>query len=405
MKPSRRFRDSVVPDQAPGLDRLVRRFSGHLIRLTGQSELESLDDVRQRLFLLVITGIGIPVLIWMAISDLAGGNPRDGIADVLFLLTLISFAVLLVRSRRTRLLYTAMLGLTFLDFSYIVVTAGTRAHALTWLYLFTPIVTFSLGRVVGSISGALLLATVFVSQALPGGLNVAGSDLLRFTIAYLVLGSLVFAAEYARGRTHDSLTREHQKLMEAHREIQRLSITDALTETYNRQFMNDRMPAELERARRYGHPLSVLICDVDHFKAFNDTFGHPAGDALLKEVAATLRGSVRGNIDWVARYGGEEFLIVLPETDLEGALEVGERLRADVEALSVPWQGTDLSCTASFGAAELMDVSWNEDKLIRAADRSLYLAKNRGRNRVESGTTIAEKPTLGEDASYDANLG
>lgn len=230
------------------------------------------------------------------------------------------------------------------------------------------------------------------SGLVPGGLVIGDEQFFRFNMSFLILAGVVHIAEYARERTNNSLLREHLELQKAHEElglaneqIRRLSITDALTGAYNRQFLDDRLPAEIERARRYRHDLAAVICDIDHFKAFNDTFGHQAGDALLRRFAETLSHSIRHEIDWVARYGGEEFLIVLPETGLESALVVAERLRSRAALLEVEWKAKALNCTASFGVAALGDPGWDADKLVRAADRSLYLAKERGRNCVVAG--------------------
>src|SRR5690606_22543076 len=100
-------------------------------------------------------------------------------------------------------------------------------------------------------------------------------------------------------------------------EIQRLSITDALTGCYNRRLIEQRLPAEMERSRRYRRPLAVVFVDIDHFKPINDRWGHAAGDEVLREIGRRLLGAVRSQIDWIARYGGEEFLIVLPERSAE----------------------------------------------------------------------------------------
>src|SRR5277367_4681543 len=107
-----------------------------------------------------------------------------------------------------------------------------------------------------------------------------------------------------------------------------LSITDALTGAYNRRYLMEQLPRELERCRRHRIPLSVLMCDIDHFKTINDAKGHAAGDEVLQQFAARAQKSIRSNSDWVSRYGGEEFLIVLPETAHEGAVSVAEKIRS-----------------------------------------------------------------------------
>jgi two-component system, cell cycle response regulator len=171
-----------------------------------------------------------------------------------------------------------------------------------------------------------------------------------------------------------------------------LSITDALTGAYNRRYLMEQLPRELERCRRYAYPLSVLMCDIDHFKQINDLRGHAAGDDVLQQFAARAQKSIRSNSDWVSRYGGEEFLIVLPETPYEGAMAVAEKIRSLVSDMPFPTRGGDASVTTSVGVASTgpsgPDITLKVDALIRTADECLYRSKQEGRNRT-SGHEIA----------------
>ncbi|MCS7173275.1 MAG: GGDEF domain-containing protein [Armatimonadetes bacterium] len=152
--------------------------------------------------------------------------------------------------------------------------------------------------------------------------------------------------------------------------------TDPLTGLLNRRGIFAAFDIEAERHRRYGHPLSVVLFDVDHFKRINDRHGHSAGDRVLVRVARIVQGVIRP-ADSLARWGGEEFLLLLPETPLEGAVDLAERLRREIAL-----QGTELgSITASFGVAEFHS-SDNLGALVRRADAALYRAKERGRNAV-----------------------
>ncbi len=178
-----------------------------------------------------------------------------------------------------------------------------------------------------------------------------------------------------------------QSLKTANEEIRLLSITDPLTGCFNRAYLNERFPQEVSRSQRYKHPLSVLIADLDHFKQINDSYGHQAGDLVLKKVARCLMDQVREKIDWVVRYGGEEFLFVLPETDCTGMLILSERLRHAVSQLSIAYEDRTLQVTASFGgASKPMVLTANDstlmDHLINQADEQLYRSKREGRNRV-----------------------
>ena len=156
------------------------------------------------------------------------------------------------------------------------------------------------------------------------------------------------------------------------------SITDALTGLYNRRYLDDRLRAETTRAQRSGKPLSLITCDIDHFKQINDTHGHAVGDQALVAIAEVLRKAARQS-DVVARAGGEEFAVLAPDTALDNAARLAERLRQQVgDCRSVVADGP-LSLSASFGVAQLSDTA---DRLLEAADSALYRAKEEGRNRV-----------------------
>lgn len=167
------------------------------------------------------------------------------------------------------------------------------------------------------------------------------------------------------------------------RQLYESSVKDALTGSYNREYMGERLKSEVAYARRHGTEISLLMVDVDHFKRVNDTWGHPAGDAVLIAVVASLSKALRTE-DVIARYGGEEFAIILRGTGLAAAHGVGERLRAVVEAAQVEHQGTVICCTVSAGCASLACTAEEQtvEALIGIADRRLYTAKRGGRNRV-----------------------
>lgn len=166
-------------------------------------------------------------------------------------------------------------------------------------------------------------------------------------------------------------------------ETQRLSQTDPLTDLYNRRALEKRLQDELRRAQRYHHPLSLIMADIDHFKHYNDTHGHPQGDVVLRQVAGLLRSNVR-ETDFVARYGGEEFLIILPETTKEGGLHAAEKIRLAVETKSFAHAETQPGgrLTLSLGVATYPEDLAEGQGLIHKADEALYAAKRAGRNRV-----------------------
>lgn len=179
-----------------------------------------------------------------------------------------------------------------------------------------------------------------------------------------------------------SLTDENQEKIL--RQLYENSVHDPLTGVYNRHFFLERLNAELAYAGRHKAPASLLMLDVDHFKLVNDTYGHPAGDAVLKQIAATAKELVRIE-DVLARYGGEEFVVLLRGIGLSGAGRAAERIRGAIEKAPTILEGQAISTTVSIGAASLACVGKpDSEALVSLADRRLYLAKHGGRNRVVS---------------------
>lgn len=177
------------------------------------------------------------------------------------------------------------------------------------------------------------------------------------------------------------------------------SLTDSLTGLPNRRYFSDILEREMIRSQRNHRPLSLINCDLDHFKKINDEYGHPKGDEILKGFARVIRDQVR-SIDLPVRFGGEEFAILLPDTDKDGALLVAEKIRRSADALSIPRLGSrpGRPVTVSCGLATYPDDCTNQDELMRCADQAMYLAKNLGRNQVagygmESGVrSLAKNP-------------
>jgi diguanylate cyclase (GGDEF)-like protein len=223
----------------------------------------------------------------------------------------------------------------------------------------------------------LLLTARDGQQDVVTGLDAGADDYLskRVTEAELV----------ARLRAAKRIAGLEQSLRDMIDEKRRLATTDALTGLNNRHYFTKHLARELKRVRRFGGPLSVLAIDIDHFKSINDRFGHAGGDEVLKEFANRLAASLPRDYDWCARIGGEEFVVVLPQTDLEGALVVAEKLRQAVAAVPIGTEGGGIKVTMSVGAAALSCLADGEqqlDDLMDLADRALYASKQRGRNRV-----------------------
>jgi two-component system, cell cycle response regulator len=258
------------------------------------------------------------------------------------------------------------------------------------------VVTTTDGRQVMDILRREPFDVMLLDMSMPA---ISGLDVLRqVTQAFEELpviivtghGSIEIAVESMQAGAADFVTKPvpaavlHLRIQKAleHARTRRLASTDGLTEVYNHRTFQERLSQEIARADRYRRPLSVLMIDVDHFKVYNDTCGHPQGDIVLQDLARLLREMSRTS-DTVARYGGEEFAIILPETDSVGAQKIALRLREQVEGYAFP--GKDLmpggSLTISIGVATHAPAG-SKDALLQAADTALYTAKREGRNRV-----------------------
>jgi len=177
-----------------------------------------------------------------------------------------------------------------------------------------------------------------------------------------------------------------RRFLDLETSLKQLALHDQLTGAYNRGYLDRQLSKEIQRSWRYGHPLSIIMCDIDHFKAVNDRYGHQAGDQVLREFVTRINRSIRNENDWVARYGGEEFVIVLPETPPAGCLIVAERFRKLIAATPVMVQEGAVDVTVSFGAITIENTSlideMSMDVILGKADECLYRAKETGRNRV-----------------------
>jgi diguanylate cyclase (GGDEF)-like protein len=192
----------------------------------------------------------------------------------------------------------------------------------------------------------------------------------------------------------EALDAANETLRKKNEELERVSVTDGLTGLFNRRRLMEALADETRRSQRLKHTFAVMMVDVDHFKKYNDSFGHLAGDAVLTRVAAVLRTATR-EVDFVARYGGEEFLVMLPETGMPEALEIAERIRSLIAAEPFPGRHT----TVSIGVAEFPLHGPTPDQVIAAADEALYEAKHEGRDKVRrAGLKLVRQPKAKEKA-------
>ncbi|MEZ5613699.1 MAG: diguanylate cyclase [Rhodocyclaceae bacterium] len=181
---------------------------------------------------------------------------------------------------------------------------------------------------------------------------------------------------------NDKLLRQLYEINRLQAELREQAVRDGLTNLFNRRYLDETLERELARAKREGYPLSLVMLDIDHFKQLNDTYGHQAGDKVLRELAALLWGDVRAE-DVPCRYGGEEFVVLLPRMPLEIALQRAEGWRRTLHSTRIPFGDFQLEATLSCGLAAYPENARTPDELIRCCDQALYSAKNQGRNRCE----------------------
>jgi diguanylate cyclase (GGDEF)-like protein len=247
---------------------------------------------------------------------------------------------------------------------------------------------------VASENETYLGAPVLVNGSIYGMLNFSGAEPRETPFSnddteFLQLIAQWLGGEIERRQARAELEKQQKQLLEANQLLESLAVHDGLTGVKNRRAFDEQLDVEFRRARRYGTPLSLLLLDVDKFKQYNDTYGHPEGDVVLKKVAQVLQSGVR-NIDFLARYGGEEFVILLPNTDAGGAMVLADRLRYKIE--SQEWKLR--AVTASFGAATLMAAMPEPHQLTAAADLALYQSKANGRNRVTHAQDVDQTATV-----------
>ena len=298
--------------------------------------------------------------------------------------TLLAFALLTVgcfinlritgNTRRTNTLIVALLGLLCL---FLLYTGGIHGTGPLWYFVFPPVALFIQRLWAGVLSVCILFViTLLILSYQPAGFDPALYSpifLERLFAVYMTVSAMSFLYAYAR-------TSAELYMDDMRRSYRNMANTDELTGLANRRRMMDILYREISRSHRNQKPFSIVIFDIDYFKKINDQYGHDAGDALLRAVPDITRKVLR-TPDICARWGGEEFLVLLPETDLDGAKRVAERLRTGFEEYRLQYGGAVLSMTVSLGISEFRNTG-NLDACIKQADKNLYNAKAAGRNRV-----------------------
>ena len=229
----------------------------------------------------------------------------------------------------------------------------------------------------------IFLSSKEADQDLDRAIEAGGDDYLVKPVSFVVLNAKIRALQRLESMRTKQLEMSRD-LASANRELEKLSRQDGLTGIANRRYFDSYLVTEVRRGARERQPLSLILSDVDHFKAFNDCYGHQAGDDCLRRVAAALSSAGRRPADLAARYGGEEFAMVLPGTVVGGAVDVAQAVSRVIEGLAIPHErsAVDRKVTLSQGIVSLTpEKETSSEDLIQRADQALYLAKQQGRNR------------------------
>jgi diguanylate cyclase (GGDEF)-like protein len=312
-----------------------------------------------------------PVLLFEGIRQFRGKHPRDWVHYGLLALLaggFIYFTWVQPSVNARLMIITACTLVVILRCALELFTSAT--DGLRQSYWFT-------GSMFG-LYGLILILRVLTAASLPQLSNPFQADVWQ---SVLFMATIVLPIAWTFGFFMMTNARLTLELHHSEAELRDLAMTDYLTGAYNRRSFDDLGRRECARARRNSSPLALLIIDIDHFKAFNDTYGHLAGDELLSALVAACRLHLR-QVDLLARWGGEEFAVLLPDTGREGCLSVAEKLRQAVAQLTVPGGGEQAHVTISLGGALWAPEDQELTELLRRADMALYQAKRRGRDCV-----------------------
>lgn len=228
------------------------------------------------------------------------------------------------------------------------------------------------------------------------GIEAGGDDYLIKPVSFMIIKAKIRAME--------RIAEMRDQLHQLNAELEALSQLDSLTQIYNRRTFNDLAQQQWALAKRHQQPISALMIDVDHFKLFNDHYGHPAGDTCLKKVTQAIKSCLHRSADILGRYGGEEFVVLLPETDAKGAMQVAHAISEALQHMQVRHDVSPTTnyVTASIGGATCLRTTGHDlEELIKNADRALYKAKRAGRNRSWVDEVATHKTLLLADTNQD----
>ncbi|GGQ21681.1 GGDEF domain-containing protein [Shewanella litoralis] len=320
--------------------------------------------------------VGMSITLLMGIVSLFGENTT--LTIVLFIAS-ITYLIAFFSVKKFDLSVSATLVIysLYLLMFYLVFSGGVSQTGPLWIFIVAPVSVYVLGLRQGLINLTIFLSIICIIMFLPqqwvNHAQYSNAFVLRLIISFLTMSFLSALYEYSRMQSY-------KNALELSRQYQELAMRDPLTKLANRRNAAAILEQEKSRLQRNNEPLSVLLCDLDHFKLVNDKYGHNGGDMVLTELSALFKEQVRQQ-DCVARWGGEEFLIILPQTSAEQASIIAEKIRSSVEQFTINFVKHQIRVTISIGISQLVE-DQTIDELINNADKCLYQAKTLGRNRV-----------------------
>jgi len=317
------------------------------------------------------------ILTAIAVKSWLSNHEQHGLVLALFSGLILANSLLYSHLKQDDVFKNLFLVLIIALMVYLTASGGENNTGILWFYVFPPFIFYLTEQRVGIIATLLVILCaliIFRFPELPFVATVYSSDFqLRFLASISFVSVFCFVMDYARRSAKRELIRM-AKLYE------KASRTDELTQLPNRRDMWQQLEQEYFRFERSGNPFSVILFDIDHFKMVNDTYGHDAGDFVLVRFAELLKETCR-KMDIASRWGGEEFLVLLPETGLDQALALAERLRKHIEQAVVNYKQQDIRITASGGVCAI-NLAQGLNGLLKQADINLYQAKVLGRNRI-----------------------
>jgi diguanylate cyclase (GGDEF)-like protein len=338
------------------------------------------EQIRKIIMLYSLMVLGIILLVTMGTILYREGNYFYSILD--FILAIIIVGLIFLLHSGIGLKICSILSVLLIQFFFMFLfhSGVSSQMAFVWYYLFPLVALFLLGTGLGTFFSLLMIGLSIALNFSAGELNFIvpypSKFMSRIVLSYMGVLFFTFVFEKTRMSTYNKLKITMNKMNE-------LAIRDGLTGLYNRRYMDVVVKKIIQQVNRSGSAVGFLMADLDYFKKYNDSYGHQAGDKLLRELSEMFRSMLQRKSDYVFRYGGEEFAFLLPSTDLETAEKFAAKIIENTLALNIPHSSNQLGLVTVSVGVSFIDSNHNKnfEELVEIADKALYEAKNSGRNR------------------------